>query len=71
MDIRSHTSTEGENHTPRQILLKSDNYGTHNPLDWNTMPLTLRERFPHWENQTFPSPDVKRKDTDDERQYDG
>ena len=71
MDIRSHSGSEGEDPTPRQILLKSDSYGTHNPLDWNTMPLSLREKFPHWNDQKFPSPDINRKDADNEGQYDG
>ena len=66
MNIRSRTGSGGEESIPRQVLLESDSYGTHNPLDWNTMPLSLRERFPHWKDQKFPSPDIKRKDTDKE-----
>ena len=45
----------------QQVFQRSDCSITRNPLAWDNMPSTLRQQFPHWEKQAFPSPDVNRR----------
>ena len=47
----------------QQVLLTSDNYGTRNPLDWESTPDSLRKKFPHWKEHSVPSPGTRKKDT--------
>lgn len=43
----------------QQVSLTGDNYGTRNPLDWESMPHSLQIKFPHWKEQNVPSPTLK------------
>lgn len=45
------------------VLLTSDNYGTRNPLDWESTPDSLRAKFPHWKEHSVPSPTIKKRDS--------